>query len=72
MPAAPNSAVSTAVVSEAERMLTTLLPSSTALTASSLRSSRPFTMAARLLPCWASRCMRGREAPVIAVSAADM
>ena len=52
-------------------MLSTLLPISVALTDLVLAVEQAVDQAARLLPCWASRCMRGRETPVIAVSAAD-
>jgi hypothetical protein len=37
-----------------------------------LRSSRAFTDGGALVALLLERCMRAREAPVIAVSAADM
>ena len=52
-------------------MLTVLLPSSSAPIMRSFCSCSRMTSAARVLPCCASRSMRGSETPVSAVSAPE-
>src|SRR3546814_767636 len=56
------------VASAEARMLTRLLPNSSAPIRCSRSCQRRFTSAARRLPSCARVCMRGREAAVIAVS----